>query len=1163
MMKYEIISGTHVLDTIEDPVAITYKIDDILDLTKKDTSYSKTVTLPGTPTNNKYFGHLYEVNVISGSFNPMKAQDAILRVGDHDIIKGKLQLLEIVKMDREIQYSCQIVSNFANLITKTKDLTLNNLDFSEWDHVRNKENIMLSWNNLGNGYVYPYIVNGNEMAKQASQTAIYDLYPAPFLKEIIDKIFLGSGYTYTSKFFNSEYFKRLILPYTEDSILMPDETINSRSTRIGSSGSWVGPNTVTYTDYKLFTANALTKGNNRSFDSFEMNVETGSTSTFVWQDPLNTFNGNFYTVPGNGFYSLDILPNLVFAYYSPSNTYLWAGYQYAFRLDYRIDVLNSNGTVRTTLLNIVDEAIIPSALLDTTRTGVFIDTDNNIGDVIQYAASDVWLNAGETIKVSGRFRWPDSSNNYFAGNGSDSVMSIFPLLKHTYGSESSRFVCEPSTNVDRGNELLDMSSLLPNSIKQSDLILSISKMFNLIIDTNPTKPNDLIIEPEEDFYNSKSVILDWDDLVDESSDITIKLMSELDANQWTWEYTEDDDYYNKQYTEETKRKYGDYTITIENDWSDKEQKLQLPFAPTPNAEEFLNGRVAPHFVDRKDADVSPKKVKPRILFYGGVIASTNSWYIKDNYGVDATEEELYEYPYVGMWDHPTNPRWSLEFGRSAKNYWSTSAIPNNNLFYRFHRYKIQQIQNPDARLLEGYFKLTQKDIANLDFRNVVRYDEAYWRINKIHDYNPVATDKLTKVTLYKLNEITIDDQTRTLIVNAPSCPVDTIVKRGKDGRWFHYSPSGKIITQNCCSSVGGTFQNGVCYLPKPIGTTKPFTEKPAIGLGGLTTTPIIDPSGTIAGKKDQNIILTPNVQVYGSNNLVPLDAPNTLIVGDNNRVNEGISGSILIGDGLTADRPSQLKVSYLGDKITQTIRNTVTIDSQETLKNMAFREVLVPYTDYLMLDTQIILTAITQKSFHPIGKRIQPVVQKGFYTSSGNHKGIWTPTLTVSINNTVIFGGKLWRNLTGSRGTATSYHTLDAVNWALSSSTYQENEVFGVKYDIYEDQIWEQWDHKGNIVKVEFGDTRGLTTITDWLQPNRVHNITYGMVNNINDEIYDNNISGPIYNNRNVGNIFENRNIGEISGNSNTGNIYKNSTSTAQIKNNSSAGDILDTLTSK
>ena len=39
-------------------------------------------------------------------------------------------------------------------------------------------------------------------------------YPAFFINEYLEKIFLLAGYKIDSKFFNTEYFKSLILPFT-------------------------------------------------------------------------------------------------------------------------------------------------------------------------------------------------------------------------------------------------------------------------------------------------------------------------------------------------------------------------------------------------------------------------------------------------------------------------------------------------------------------------------------------------------------------------------------------------------------------------------------------------------------------------------------------------------------------------------------------------------------------------------------------------------------------------------------------------------------------------------------------------------------------------------------------------------------------------------------
>ena len=42
----------------------TYAIDDIKDFSARNTNYSKTIVLPGNATNNKLFGHIFELSLI-------------------------------------------------------------------------------------------------------------------------------------------------------------------------------------------------------------------------------------------------------------------------------------------------------------------------------------------------------------------------------------------------------------------------------------------------------------------------------------------------------------------------------------------------------------------------------------------------------------------------------------------------------------------------------------------------------------------------------------------------------------------------------------------------------------------------------------------------------------------------------------------------------------------------------------------------------------------------------------------------------------------------------------------------------------------------------------------------------------------------------------------
>jgi hypothetical protein len=175
MNQYKIIINEVELDTYEDDViSLNYQIDDILDITKRNANYSKTITLPGTSFNNKFFKQIFDVNIDNISFNPVVKLPATITIGDNTIMKGSLQLLNIIINQKSIEYEVVITGLLRNILIDITELSLRDIDLSEYNHIRNQPNIVNSWtynikswgNNIqyggpGNGYVYPYIINGN------------------------------------------------------------------------------------------------------------------------------------------------------------------------------------------------------------------------------------------------------------------------------------------------------------------------------------------------------------------------------------------------------------------------------------------------------------------------------------------------------------------------------------------------------------------------------------------------------------------------------------------------------------------------------------------------------------------------------------------------------------------------------------------------------------------------------------------------------------------------------------------------------------------------------------------------------------------------------------------------------------------------------------------
>jgi hypothetical protein len=208
---------------------LTLAIDDIRDFSAKNTTFSKTIILPGTKRNNALFGNIFEVS--SGNeynpllpnqginFNAAVSAQAYIFSDNIQVFKGILRLMEVVIDNGSIEYEVSVFGELGGFAAKLGNLKLESLDFSAYDHQYTITNIVNSWDhaNAGQGYVYPLIDYGNTSFDKHNWK--YSTFrPALFAKEYIDKIFEASGYQYDCDLFQTDRFKRLIVPFSQKAI---------------------------------------------------------------------------------------------------------------------------------------------------------------------------------------------------------------------------------------------------------------------------------------------------------------------------------------------------------------------------------------------------------------------------------------------------------------------------------------------------------------------------------------------------------------------------------------------------------------------------------------------------------------------------------------------------------------------------------------------------------------------------------------------------------------------------------------------------------------------------------------------------------------------------------------------------------------------------------
>jgi len=314
MISTEIYIEEQKIDLLQDiSTEFTYAIDDVSEFGSRNTSYSKTISIPGTANNNLVFGYIFELNNanftdntlpnVGYNFNVTKQANCKIFIDKVQIFKGTLRILEIVIDKETIEYQCSVVGELGGFINQLGNRRLEDLDFSAYNHTYSVANISSSWDNAGgSGYYYPLIDYGNVstgvngVAKKDFQYTTFR--PALYVKEYIQKIFAGTDYTFDCSFFNTALFNRLIIPHNQTNITASNNTSFSATANNRTMNLTSEP----YVRYTITTAGSFTA------DAFgEVFTYTGSSISTSIRVTLSGFVNSFN--PSNSNFSVILRKN--------------------------------------------------------------------------------------------------------------------------------------------------------------------------------------------------------------------------------------------------------------------------------------------------------------------------------------------------------------------------------------------------------------------------------------------------------------------------------------------------------------------------------------------------------------------------------------------------------------------------------------------------------------------------------------------------------------------------------------------------------------------------------------------------------------------------------------------------------------------------------------
>jgi hypothetical protein len=796
------------LDLLDDvPVSLNYSISDIRKPETREGNYSKTIRIPGTKLNNELFTDIFEID-IDGTFNPALKSDVELLIDDVSVFRGDLQLLRVYLKDTNfIDYDVQIIGNTPTLIQELGDKTVSALDFSDLDHAYTYANVSASWTpTIGTGYVYP-LINYDQTA--TNLYTLTDFVPAIFAKEYWDRIMELAGYTYKSDFITDTYFKSLIIPYSGNGLRLTNADVQDRTFRASLTGFYETPDL-----FPNLINNPTTKIVPFDDDTTAPNFDTGGN--------FNTASGRFVPVE-NGSYKLNCQLNLQSLWYN---------------------------------------------------AGILVNTSNTY--VTQLQADDVALVVGDYVDVRIKLFWGVSVVGFgvttqvqFVKNGTTvintgtvTVDQSTPVLvvdevKLRVLATSLYFNGVATDTITEGMTMLMNNALPPADTKLRDILVSFIRMFNLYIEVDPDNPKNILVEPRYQYYLSgANRTLDWTDKLDESQDMVITPMGELDSKSFLFTYKEDKDYYNEKYQKNNDEVYGKFEKFIDNDFSKNQSKIDVIFSPTPLVGNTQSNRIIPHIYqfDEQNNTIQRKATNIRILYWGGLLTSTPSYIVTSNVPTSVANL-LNKYPYAGHLDNPYSPDVELNWGNPNELFYGYNAYiapPNleytsNSLYNKFYKDMIEELSDSNSKLVTCYLRLTPEDVEFLSFRKIYVIKGYYLRLQKIEDYNPLS-NQLTKCEFLKI----------------------------KDGQSFQVTK--ETIIGGIGSSIGGMVKPGFVVDGKPLTGEVLPGKIIRFGQGGF-----LDASSV-------------QLVVNGDGNSVHANCMRIMIEGENNTVYANSSGVVVFGD---------------------------------------------------------------------------------------------------------------------------------------------------------------------------------------------------------------------------------------------------------------------------
>lgn len=962
--KYEIIVEVNgeirYLDTYKyEPISLTFNVADIQDISKRNSSFSRTITLPETDNNRDVFNNISDL-ASDSTFNPNLKSKAYILVDTISIFEGYIQLKNIILSDTlENKLEAVIFADNDTFFTRIGDNYIEDLDYSDLNHIYSTQSVIDSWTSGQElGYFYPLIdygqgwtidmingISGSFSSATNSYVNLNEIFPATYVKTIWDKIFNENEYFYQSNFLNSQKFKDLLIPFN-------GFEFNNGPTFPDDKRGYLGISPT------FSVSNAIQEKLNFIVDSGYSDIYPlqlfGNPNNYWTPDGVfiqnnDIFYSQNFTVNFESIFNINYNNNViiflklrVYREFIPNgNTYLTTSFD--------PNIVNTGQIVQDTTFIITDGGPQTSGV----RTFIGDNPLNQLGSFD--TTHQISINIGtSSVKLDGQF------NTRFFSNDSQ-----FNVLKSLYQNERVRVDVVPfwlgesfgsfsilkgeifnsiNNNYVSGSSIIYKNSI-PKKIKQKDFITSIIKMFNLIIEPSKEFNNTLIIEPRDDYYSS-GVIKDWTDKIDLNVDISSQILADTQNKEVLFSYKDDKDRLNTLYKSTYNEIYGQYLYPSQNEFATGVKKIDVIFSSTPLAlVPGSNNFPIPRIVkdDLNYNQLPGGRIDPNIRIVtryntgddNGLLPFNNTF---DKFGFEGLT--LNSYPYVGHYDNPYTPTDDINFGQLKEQFFPSTIVTDDNLVNNYWINFLNETVDKDSRIITVEMFLTPTDINNFRFNDSIyllfNNSGHYYKVNKISNYDP-GIEKTCSVELIKSINRPLIRTRRNITNRRPNVILGSLSTNVINLRQGNQVVSAGSITTGVNNILRGNsiFINGdnndIITRSGIINGNNNIVgqETKFIYLNGEYNN-ISNKTYNISINGNNNLISSSssNLSVNGNNNILGTSSVNLQVFGNNNLI-QGITNSFIIGDNINA---TQSNTTYIG--------NNLVISGSVSIPNLGLQQVL-------------------------------------------------------------------------------------------------------------------------------------------------------------------------------------------------------------------------------